>query len=90
VFPTPGLDRTTSFAALKALPAAVIGGVDSTTGALVGGLLIGITESAVVGYQADFSLLGGGFAEVAPYLLMVAVLLARPAGLFGTREAARV
>ncbi|WP_395103614.1 branched-chain amino acid ABC transporter permease [Actinomadura sp. SCN-SB] len=90
VFPTPGLDRTTSFAALKALPAAVIGGVDSTTGALVGGLLIGVTESAVVGYQNDFSLLGGGFAEVAPYLLMAVVLLARPAGLFGTREVGRV
>jgi len=90
VFPTPGLDRSTSFAALKALPAAVIGGVDSTTGALVGGLLIGITEAAVVGYQNDLSLLGGGFADVAPYLLMVLVLLARPAGLFGTREVARV
>ncbi|MBO2450230.1 branched-chain amino acid ABC transporter permease [Actinomadura barringtoniae] len=90
VFPTPGLDRTTSYAALKALPAAVIGGVDSTTGALVGGLVIGITESAVIGYQTDFALLGGGFAQVAPYLLMTIVLLVRPAGLFGTREAARV
>lgn len=68
----------------------MIGGVDSTTGALVGGLLIGVTESAVVGYQNDFSLLGGGFAEVAPYLLMAVVLLARPAGLFGTREVGRV
>ncbi|MFC9977991.1 branched-chain amino acid ABC transporter permease [Spirillospora sp. NPDC050679] len=89
-FPTPGLDRATSFAALKALPAAVIGGVDSTTGALVGGLLIGITEAAVVGYQNDVALLGHGFADVAPYLLMAVVLLWRPAGLFGTREAVRV
>ncbi|GAA4142483.1 branched-chain amino acid ABC transporter permease [Actinomadura keratinilytica] len=90
VFPTPGLDRTTSFAALKALPAAVLGGIDSTTGALVGGVLIGITEAAVVGYQNDVALFGGGFAEIAPYLLMTVVLLARPAGLFGTREPARV
>ncbi|MGK5558927.1 branched-chain amino acid ABC transporter permease [Actinomadura kijaniata] len=89
-FPTPGLDRATSFAALKALPAAVIGGVDSTTGALVGGLLIGITEAAVVGYQNEWGLLGHGFADVAPYLLMVLVLLWRPAGLLGTREVARV
>ncbi|WP_067833112.1 branched-chain amino acid ABC transporter permease [Actinomadura kijaniata] len=89
-FPTPGLDRATSFAALKALPAAVIGGVDSTTGALVGGLLIGVTEAAVVGYQNEWGLLGHGFADVAPYLLMVLVLLWRPAGLLGTREVARV
>ncbi|WP_018654599.1 branched-chain amino acid ABC transporter permease [Actinomadura flavalba] len=90
VFPTPGLDRTVSFAALKALPAAVLGGIDSTTGALVGGLLIGITEAAVIGYQGDIGLFSHGFADVAPYLVMIVVLLVRPAGLFGTREAARV
>ncbi|MCP9983952.1 branched-chain amino acid ABC transporter permease [Actinomadura madurae] len=36
VFPTPGLDRGTSFAAMKAFPAAILGGLDSTTGALAG------------------------------------------------------
>ncbi|RJL36027.1 branched-chain amino acid ABC transporter permease [Bailinhaonella thermotolerans] len=89
VFPTPGLDRATSFAALKALPAAVIGGVDSTTGALAGGLLIGVTEALAVGYQDEAALLRGGFADIAPYLLMIVVLLIRPTGLFGTRELAR-
>ena len=38
VFPTPGLERATSLAALKAFPAAILGGLDSTTGALAGGL----------------------------------------------------
>ncbi|WP_121829067.1 branched-chain amino acid ABC transporter permease [Streptomyces sp. S1] len=90
VFPTPGLERATSLAALKAFPAAILGGLDSTTGALVGGLLVGVTESLVTGYQGDLAFLGRGIGDLAPYLVMVAVLLIRPAGLFGTKELARV
>jgi branched-chain amino acid transport system permease protein len=90
VFPTPGLERTTSFAAMKAFPAAILGGLDSTTGALVGGLLVGVTESLATGYQGDLTFLGRGIGDLAPYLVMVAVLLIRPAGLFGTKELARV
>ncbi|WP_406063883.1 branched-chain amino acid ABC transporter permease [Streptomyces sp. NBC_01077] len=90
VFPTPGLERATSLAALKAFPAAILGGLDSTTGALVGGLLVGVTESLATGYQGDLAFLGRGIGDVAPYLVMVAVLLIRPAGLFGTKELARV
>ncbi|MFJ8586508.1 branched-chain amino acid ABC transporter permease [Streptomyces sp. NPDC093595] len=90
VFPTPGLERSTSLAALKAFPAAILGGLDSTTGALVGGLLVGITESLATGYQSDLTFLGRGIGDLAPYLLMVAVLLIRPAGLLGTKELARV
>ncbi|MFI9114993.1 branched-chain amino acid ABC transporter permease [Streptomyces venezuelae] len=90
VFPTPGLERATSLAALKAFPAAILGGLDSTTGALVGGLLVGVTESLATGYQGDLVFLGRGIGDLAPYLVMVAVLLIRPAGLFGTKELARV
>lgn len=90
VFPTPGLDRSTSFAAMKAFPAAILGGLDSTTGALVGGLIIGLTESLVTGYQGDLTFLGRGAGDVAPFLVMFAILLIRPAGLFGTRELTRV
>ncbi|SFC41332.1 branched-chain amino acid ABC transporter permease [Streptomyces aidingensis] len=90
VFPTTGLDRDTGLVALKAFPAAIIGGLDSTTGALVGGLVVGITEAMATGYQNDLSFLGSGIGELAPYLVMVLVLLARPAGLFGTRELSRV
>lgn len=90
VFPTPGLERATSLAALKAFPAAILGGLDSTTGALVGGLLVGVTECLATGYQSDLAFLGRGIGDLAPYLVMVAVLLIRPAGLFGTKELARV
>ncbi|TKK84453.1 branched-chain amino acid ABC transporter permease [Herbidospora galbida] len=90
VFPTPGLDRSTSLVALKAFPAAILGGLDSTTGALVGGLIIGVTESMMSGYQNDMAFLGRGIGDVAPFLVMLVILLIRPAGLFGTKELARV
>ncbi|MGW5847303.1 branched-chain amino acid ABC transporter permease [Streptomyces sp. NPDC055254] len=90
VFPTPGLERATSLAALKAFPAAILGGLDSTTGALAGGLIVGVTEAMATGYQSQLAFLGRGIGDLAPYLVMVVVLLLRPAGLFGTKELARV
>ncbi|RFU86512.1 branched-chain amino acid ABC transporter permease [Streptomyces triticagri] len=90
VFPTPGLERSTSLAAMKAFPAAILGGLDSTTGALVGGLTVGVTESLATGYQSDLTFLGRGLGDLAPYLVMIVILLVRPAGLFGTKELARV
>jgi branched-chain amino acid transport system permease protein len=81
---------TTSAAALRAFPAAILGGLDSTGGALLGGLLIGLSESLTQGYQDELSFLGEGFSTVMPYVVMVAVLLVRPTGLLGTREATRV
>jgi branched-chain amino acid transport system permease protein len=89
-FPAPGVSPTTSAAALRAFPAAILGGLDSPGGALVGGLLIGLAETLTQGYQDQLSFLGQGFAAVVPYVVMVAVLLVRPTGLFGTTEATRV
>jgi branched-chain amino acid transport system permease protein len=42
------------------------------------------------GYQDEISFLGRGLGQVAPYIVMVLVLLWRPAGLFGTKELTRV
>ncbi|CQR59943.1 branched-chain amino acid ABC transporter permease [Streptomyces leeuwenhoekii] len=89
-FPAPGLERTTGQIALKAFPAAILGGLASPPGALAGSLLIGLTEALVAGYQSELHILGEGFADVAPYAVMVLVLLVRPAGLFAARGAARV
>ncbi|MET9444574.1 branched-chain amino acid ABC transporter permease [Streptomyces sp. NPDC006610] len=89
-FPAPGLERTTGQIALKAFPAAVLGGMASPTGALAGSLLIGLTESLVAGYQTQLHVLGEGFGDVAPYAVMVLVLLVRPTGLFGAKGAVRV
>ncbi|MEV6394438.1 branched-chain amino acid ABC transporter permease [Streptomyces sp. NPDC051907] len=89
-FPAPGLDRTTSQIALSAFPAAILGGMDSAVGALVGSLVIGLTAAMAAGYQNELSVLGAGFSDVAPYLVMVLVLLVRPTGLFGSKEPTRV
>ena len=76
--------------ALRAFPAAILGGLDSTGGALVGGLIIGIAEALAAGYQDQLLFLGRGFGDVVPYVVMILVLLVRPSGLFGTKELTRV
>ncbi len=88
--PTPGVTPGIGSVALRAFPAAILGGLDSTGGALVGGLVVGMAESFAAGYQDQIAFLGRGFGDVVPYVVMVAVLLVRPSGLFGTRELTRV
>jgi branched-chain amino acid transport system permease protein len=90
-FPSPGIGGTVGQTALgAAVPAAVIGGLDSTTGALVGGMAVGLTATLAAGYQDELAFLGRGFGTVAPYVVMLLVLLVRPSGLFGRKETARV
>ncbi len=89
-FPTPGVDRASGLAALSAFPAAILGGLDSVLGAIVGGLIIGVVVTMSSGYQDEISFLGRGLGQVAPYVVMVIVLLWRPSGLFGTKELTRV
>ncbi|GAB3673200.1 branched-chain amino acid ABC transporter permease [Actinocorallia lasiicapitis] len=85
------IDQNIWIIALKALPAIILGGLDSLGGAVIGGLVIGVGEAMVGTYQADHApWLGENFASVTPYVLMLAVLLIRPYGLFGTREVERV
>ena len=83
---------TIRFSALNAFPAAILGGLDSPGGAVVGGLGIGVAQvlSAryINPYFADIDFLN--FHLVFPYLLMLVVLLIRPYGLFGTKEVRRV
>ena len=86
-----GIDQQSAFVALKALPAIILGGLDSIPGAVVGGLLVGLIEGYSLTYQGQYAaVLGDNFSQVVPYLVMLAVLLVRPFGLFGTREVERV
>ncbi len=85
------VDPTISFIALAAFPAMILGGLDSPLGAVVGGVVIGVTQTLTAGYQPDWApWLGANFHVVMPYLVMVLVLLVRPYGLFGTPEVRRV
>lgn len=87
-FPTPGLDASVRLTALRAFPAAILGGLDSTAGAVVGGLSIGLAEAMTSGYSVKLA--GGSLNDVVPYLVMLLVLLVRPSGLLGTKELSRV
>jgi branched-chain amino acid transport system permease protein len=78
--------------ALAAFPAMILGGLDSPLGAVVGGLVIGVSQTLTQGYQDDWGLgfLGTGFDQVMPYIVMLVILMVRPYGLFGTPEVRRV
>ena len=86
-----GMEQTSWIIALKALPAIIIGGLDSVQGAVVGGLAVGIVEAITATYQPEVApWLGTNFSLVVPYALMFLVLLVRPYGLYGTKEVERV
>ncbi len=74
---------------LRMFPVVILGGLDSIPGALVGGVAIGILENLAGGYL-DPLLEGGGVKEVVPFAALVAILMVRPYGLFGTREVERL
>jgi branched-chain amino acid transport system permease protein len=86
-----GVDLTLSAIALKAFPAMILGGLDSPSGAVAGGVIIGVTEVLAAGYlTANAPWLGANVHAVAPYVVMLLVLLVRPYGLAGTPEVRRV
>jgi branched-chain amino acid transport system permease protein len=89
-FPAAGVTGGVGLVALAAIPAVVLGGFDSPGGAVVGGLIIGVVSVLTAGYQEELSFLGRGLGTVAPFAVMLLVLLVRPSGLFGTREVTRV
>jgi branched-chain amino acid transport system permease protein len=85
------LDPTISNVALLAFPAIILGGIDSTTGAVIGGFIIGVVQELTAGYQPQYvSWLGHNFYLAAPYVVMIVVLLVRPYGLLGSRPAERL
>ena len=67
---------------LQLSQAAVLGGIGSVTGAIVGGLLIGIAEA----FGAD---LHSGYRIAFAYIIMMLVILIRPTGLFGKATSKR-
>ena len=89
------LTQASFLSALRVLPAVAIGGLDSIPGAVIGSLIIGLTQGYVAYYQLMLEgvigfTLGSGFSLIAPYLIMFFILIFRPDGLFGTKEVERV
>ena len=73
--PTMGFDLL-----LPLFAAAILGGIGSMPGAIVGGLIVGVAEAAAV------PLVGAGYRGAVAFLVLIAVLIVKPTGLFGLRE----
>lgn len=73
-------------AGLKGFTAAVLGGIGSIPGAMVGGLIVGLAESYATGYLPQ----GSTFQNLYVFALLIAVILIRPSGLFGTAAIQKV
>ncbi|MGQ9655442.1 MAG: hypothetical protein ACUVXD_15390, partial [Thermodesulfobacteriota bacterium] len=78
-----------SHVGLRALPAVILGGMNSVTGAIVGGLILGVCENLAGTYIAP-KLGGGDIKEITSYVIVLIVMMIRPYGLFGTKEIERV
>jgi branched-chain amino acid transport system permease protein len=83
-----GVDTHLALVGLKVFPVVILGGLDSIVGAVIGGLIVGVVESIAAGYLDPY--VGGGTKDFAPYVLMIAMLMFKPYGLFGQRRIERV
>jgi branched-chain amino acid transport system permease protein len=68
----------------SAFPAAIIGGMDSLRGMVVGAALVALIQTAAAYY------LNGIIADMLTYVLMLGVLLVRPTGILGRRSVSRI
>ncbi|HTM56872.1 MAG TPA: branched-chain amino acid ABC transporter permease, partial [Candidatus Udaeobacter sp.] len=69
---------------LKAFVAAVLGGIGNIPGAVIGGLVMGIAEVLVVGYVSPT------YRDAIAFILLIVILLVRPAGILGRQTAEKV
>lgn len=84
VAPVSLIDPLMGFIGVKAFAAAIVGGFGSLPGALVGGLLVGVVEQFAALY------LPPGFSETSAYIILLAMLLVRPEGIFASMQRKKV
>ena len=73
---------------LKIFPVVILGGLDSIAGAVLGGFIVGVVENLAGGYLDPY--VGGGFKDLAPFLVLIIILMVKPYGLFGKEEIERL
>ena len=82
-----GVSLSLSTVVLVAFPAVLLGGLDSFPGAIVGGIIVGLVAALT---QASKAIEIRNAAEIAPYVLLLIVLIIRPEGLFGQKRIERI
>jgi len=84
-----GVSSALSFYGIKVFPAVILGGLDSIVGAVVGGLIVGVLENLAQYVDGQY-LHWGNLYEVAPFYVLIVILMIKPYGLFGTPDIERV
>lgn len=84
-----GVSSALSFFGIKVFPAVILGGLDSIVGAIAGGLIIGILENLAEFLDSQFFHIGNMYT-VAPFYILVIILMIKPYGLFGTKDIERI
>lgn len=84
-----GVSSALSFYGIKVFPAVILGGLDSIIGAVIGGLIIGVLENLAQYVDGQY-LHWGNMYEVAPFYVLILILMVRPYGLFGTKDIERI
>ena len=83
-----GVHPTLGHIGLKIFPVVILGGLDSILGAVLGGFIVGIVENLAGGYLDPY--FHGGVKDIAPFVVLVLILLFKPYGLFGKAEIERL
>jgi branched-chain amino acid transport system permease protein len=84
-----GVSSALSFYGIKVFPAVILGGLDSIVGGVLGGLIVGLLENVAQYVDAKF-LHWGNLYEIAPFYVLIIILMIKPYGLFGTEDIERV
>jgi branched-chain amino acid transport system permease protein len=84
-----GVSSGLSIYGIKVFPAVILGGLDSIGGAVVGGIIIGLLENFAQFIDSEY-LHWGNLYEVAPFYVLIIILMIKPYGLFGTKDIERV
>lgn len=84
-----GVSSGLSLIGIKVFPAVILGGLDSVVGAVIGGVLIGLLENGAEFVDGQYLHIGNMYA-VAPFYVMVAILMIKPYGLLGTQQIERI
>jgi branched-chain amino acid transport system permease protein len=84
-----GVSSSIAFIGIKVFPAVIVGGLDSIVGAVIGGLIIGVLENMAEYVDGQWLNIGNMF-RIAPFYVLIIILMIKPYGLFGTRDIERV
>jgi branched-chain amino acid transport system permease protein len=84
-----GVSSGLSAYGIKVFPAVILGGLDSIAGSVIGGIIIGLLENIAQFVDGEY-LHWGNLFEIAPFYVLIIILMIKPYGLFGTRDIERI